>query len=90
MLDYNNTDSRKLFREIRNFNGHTANPSTSKHLSGTTYEDDTLLEGWASFLARSAPAVPQAPRITTRGRPFLHNGQSGGSVKKNPENSRTR
>ncbi len=48
-LDHNDSDSRKLFREIRNFNGQTANPSTSIHLNSTTYEDDTLLEGWASY-----------------------------------------
>ncbi len=40
-LDLNITDSRKLFREIRNFNRHSAEPPQSISHNGTTYTKAT-------------------------------------------------
>ena len=44
-LDLANTDSRKLFSEIRNINGHSPEPSRVISVNGTTFQGDTLLEG---------------------------------------------
>ena len=56
-LDLANTDSRKLFREIRNFNGHGPEPPRIISVNGTTFQGDALLEGWASYFEQlSAPS----------------------------------
>ena len=44
-LDLANTDSCKLFSEIRNINGHSLELSQVISVNGTTFQGDTLLKG---------------------------------------------
>ena len=43
-----NTDTRKLFREISNINGHSPERSRVISVNGTTLQGATLLEGLTS------------------------------------------
>ena len=59
-LDLANTDSRKLFREIRNINGHSPEPSRVISFNGTTFQGDALLEGWTSYFEQLGVPSPHS------------------------------
>ena len=59
-LDLANTDSRKFFREIRHINGHPPEPSRVISVNGTTFQGDTLLEGWTSYFEQLGVPSPHS------------------------------
>ena len=59
-LDLASTDSRKLFREIRNINGHSPESSRIISVNGTTYQGDPILEGWTSYFEQLVVPSPHS------------------------------
>ena len=59
-LDKSNSDYRKLFRDIRSFSNKSCSKSFSSSIiwNGTTYKDNSLLEGWADYFEHLSTPSP--------------------------------
>ena len=48
-LDSNNSNPKKLFDEVRHFFGTNKEQTNTLVVDGVTYDNDTILAGWAKY-----------------------------------------